>query len=86
MSVIRPTATADPDGVPHLQVPAGREGEYEVQVLLTPKPAAGAKPQTPEELGWPPGYFENVIGSVTDEKFVAPPRDSIKRIPPLEGE
>jgi hypothetical protein len=85
MSVIRLTATAGPDGVLHLSVPAGGAGEYEVQVVLTPRPT-GTKPKTPEELGWPLGHFENVIGSVEDETFVAPPRDSIKRIPPLEAE
>lgn len=85
MSALRTTATAGPDGVPHLSAPVGGEGEFEVQVA-TPKATAAPKPKSPEELDWPPGYFENVIGSVEDETFVTPPRDSIKAIPPLDEE
>lgn len=87
MAVIRLSATAGPDGVLHLDVPVGAAGEFEVQVVVSPKPGApGAKPKTPEELGWPPGYFENVIGSIDDEAFVAPPRHPAKPIPPLDLE
>ena len=43
-------------------------------------------PKTPEELGWPPGFLENVIGSIDDEAFVAPPRTSSKPLPPLDAE
>ncbi len=89
MSVIRMTATSGPDGVLHLSVPAGRAGEFEVTVVFVPKPDAnGDSPaaKTPEELGWPPGYFENVIGSIDDETFVAPPRTSSKPLPPLDLE
>ena len=69
MSAIRMTATAGPDGVLHLSVPAGRAGEFEVTVVFVPRPSANgdtpaSAPKTPEELGWPPGYFENVIGSI----------------------
>ncbi len=31
--------------------------------------------KTPEELGWPPGYFENVYGSLRDVEFKRPPQD-----------
>lgn len=87
MSVIRMTATAGPDGVLHLSVPVGGEGEFEVQVVVTPKPApAAAKPKTPEELGWPPGFLESTFGSITDEKFVAPPRPPAEPLPPLDLE
>ena len=85
MSVIRLTATAGPDGVLHLSVPVGAAGEYTVQVVVVPKPGASA-PKTPEELGWPPGFFENVIGSIDDEKFVAPPRPPAEPLPPLDLE
>jgi hypothetical protein len=94
MSVIRTTATAGPDGVLHLSVPAGRPGEYDVQVVIVPRapaktdaPASGpTAPKTPEELGWPPGFFENVIGSIDDEAFVAPPRPPAEPLPPLDLE
>ena len=64
MSAIRLSATAGPDGVLHLTIPVGTAGEYEVQV--TPKP-------TPEELGWPPGYFERTFGALPN--FTIEPRD-----------
>lgn len=87
MSVIRMTATSGPDGVLHLSVPAGRAGEFEVTVVFVPKPAAdGTAPKTPEELGWPPGFFQNVIGSIDDEAFVAPPRPPAEPLPPLDLE
>ena len=94
MPVIRLSATSGPDGVLHLTIPVGAAGEFEVAVVVTPKPKAPAptattdpaKPKTPEELGWPPGYFENVIGSVEDETFIAPARESSKPIPPLDQE
>lgn len=82
MRVIHLSATAGPDGVLRLSVPVGAAGEFEVAVVVAPKPPA----KTPEELGWPPGYFEHVIGSVTDETFVAPPRESVKPVPALDQE
>ena len=39
---------------------------------------------TPEERGWPPGYFENTFGSITDETFVRPPQGDLP--PPVELE
>ena len=88
MTVIRITATSGPDGVLHLTVPVGSAGEFEVAVVVSPKPTASgaAAPKTPEELGWPPGFFENVIGSIDDEAFVAPPRHPAKPIPALDLE
>ena len=85
MSVIRMTATAGPDGVLHLSVPVGGEGEFEVQVVVTLKPAPTApKPKTPEELGWPPGYFENTFGSITDEAFKRYPQGEFEKREPFE--
>lgn len=83
MSVIRMTATAGPDGVLHLSVPVGGEGEFEVQVVVTPRPTA-PKPKTPEELGWPPGYFENVIGSIDDPAFKRYPQGEFEKREPLD--
>lgn len=86
MRVIHLTATAGPDGVLRLAVPA-EVGDYDVKLELTAKPAAngtGHAP-TPEERGWPAGYFESVVGSVSDDSFVLPERCSIKPILPLDG-
>lgn len=86
MGVIRLTATAGPDGVLRLEVPTGSAGgEFEVQVAVTPRPAAGAaKPKTPEELGWPPGYFEQTFGSIDDEAFRRYPQGEFEKREPLD--
>ena len=93
MSVIRMTATSGPDGVLHLSVPAGRPGEYEVTVVFVPKPTAngttapptdGTTPKTPEELGWPPGYFENTFGSIDDPAFKRYPQGEFEKREPLD--
>ncbi len=88
MHVVRMSAKSGPDGILHLSVPVGAAGEFEVAVVVAPKPTANGAPttKTPEELGWPPGFFENVIGSIDDEKFVAPPRPPAKPLPPLDLE
>jgi hypothetical protein len=91
MHVIQLAAKADADGILRLTIPVGfAGGEFEVAVIVSPKPpvngTASGKPKTPEELGWPPGFFENVIGSIDDEAFVAPPRHPAKPIPPLDQE
>jgi hypothetical protein len=88
--VIQMSATAGPDGLLHLAIPVGSTGgEFEVAVIVQPRPSvngeAGRKP-TPEELGWPPGYFESTYGSITDERFEAPPRQPPKPIAPLDLE
>ena len=87
MTVIHLSATSGPDGVLHLTIPVGAAGEFDVAVVVSAKPAAaGAKPKTPEELGWPPGFLETTFGSIDDELFVAPPRHPAKPIPPLDLE
>jgi hypothetical protein len=74
MNVIRITAKAGPDGFFHLKLPLDtRDDLYDVAVVIALRPPEGRKP-TPEELGWPPGYFERTCGSITDESFQAPPR------------
>ena len=85
MRVIQVSAKADPDGVIRLSIPVGAGGgEYELAVVVNPRPAvngtAGGK--TPEELGWPPGYFEKTYGSITDETFMIHPQPPLP--PPPE--
>lgn len=86
MNVIRLTATSGPDGVLRLEVPVGSEGEFEVAVVVAPKPAAGGPApatKTPEELGWPPGYFENTFGSIDDPAFKRYPQGEFEKREPL---
>jgi hypothetical protein len=80
-------AKADPDGILRLTIPVGMAGcEFEVAVVVSPRPTANGTGQakTPAELGWPPGYFENVIGSIDDEAFVAPARHPPEPVEPIE--
>jgi hypothetical protein len=86
VSTVHLSATAGPDGVLRLSIPVGSAGEFEVTVVATPKAAEPGNPPTPEQLGWPPGYFEQVVGSITDESFVAPPRHPAKPVGPLDQE
>jgi len=85
MNVIRMTATADADGVLRLQILVGA-GEFEVAVVLAPKASVNgtAAKGTPEERGWPPGFFEKTYGSITDESFVAPPRGPVRPVEAIE--
>jgi hypothetical protein len=78
MRVVHLSATAGPDGALHLSVPVGAPGEFEVAVVVAPKPPATAA-KTPEELGWPPGYFEKTCGSITDEAFKRYPQGEFEK-------
>ena len=66
--------------------PARGEGEFDVAVELTAKPAVNgmAHKPTPEELGWPPGFFENVIGSIDDDTFMRHPQGEYEKREELE--
>jgi hypothetical protein len=62
MQTIRFVEKTGGDGVLHLRIPTGRpETEFEVVAVVQPKPPAA--PGTPEERGWPPGFFEQTAGS-----------------------
>ena len=63
------------DGTLSLQIPLGKpEAEYEVLVVVQPNEAR----TTPEERGWPPGYFD-LAGSMDDETFVRPPQGELPK-------
>jgi len=63
------------DGTLSLRIPLGKpEAEYEVLVVVQPKTAEA----TPEERGWPPGYFD-LAGSIDDETFVRPPQPAMPK-------
>jgi hypothetical protein len=59
-----------PDGKLQLEIPLPfSNADLEVIVIVQPlTPALAAK--TPEELGWPPGFFEETFGSFRDEPLV----------------
>lgn len=55
------------DGILHLEIPVGiTDKEMEVVVIYQQiEPSAPSK--TTEELGWPPGFFEQTAGSLADD-------------------
>ncbi len=73
MQTIRVLEKTDRNGTLQLRIPLGKpEAEYEVVLVLQLKEALD-KAKTPEECGWPPGYFD-LAGSIDDETFVRPPQ------------
>ena len=72
------------DGILHLEIPVGIvDKDLEVMVIFqpleTPIPA-----KTPEELGWPPGFFEQTAGCLEDDPLVRYPQGQYEVREPLE--
>ena len=85
MRVIQLTARAGADGRLRFDVPDADAGtEYEVAVVLQTRPSANGRTPTPEERGWPPGYFESTFGSITDETFERPPQPPLTPVEALD--
>jgi hypothetical protein len=61
----------DVDGWLRLDIPTGLiDTDLEVIVIMQP---VTTKPTTkPEDLGWPPGFFEKTFGSFKDEPLERP--------------
>lgn len=84
MQTVRVSETSGTDGVLHLRVPVGQpNAEFEAVIVLQAKaPPRPAVPSgTPEERGWPPGYFD-LAGSITDETFMRQPQGKLP--PPIK--
>jgi hypothetical protein len=63
------------DGTLALRIPLGKpETEYDVVLVLQPTTAS-----SPKDRGWPPGYFEQTFGSISDETFERPPQGAMPR-------
>lgn len=78
MRTVHLSEKAGADGVLHLRIPVETAGaEYEAVVILQPRTET-ARPRTPEELGWPPGFFEQTAGSITDETFERPEQGELE--------
>lgn len=75
MQTIRALEKTGKDGMLSLRIPLGKpETEYEVLVVVQPKATA----TTPDERGWPPGYFD-LAGSIDDETFLRPPQGELPK-------
>lgn len=81
MQTIRVLEKTGKDGMLSLRIPLGKpETEYEVLVVVQPRIAA----TSPEERGWPPGYFESTFGAIADDTFVRPPQGELPRVVELD--
>ena len=70
------------DGILQLEVPVGLTNmDLEVTVTVAP---VQQKTVTPEELGWPPGFFERTAGCLQDEPLVRYPQVKLQEREPLE--
>lgn len=76
MTSIKLHSHIGPDGMLKLEVPVGMaETDVEIVVIFQPvKPASPTAKQAPEELGWPPGFFEQTYGALKDEPMVREPQ------------
>jgi hypothetical protein len=69
MQTHRTLGKAGRDGVLHLEIPVGApDAEFEVVVVLRPN-LRDSTPANPEDLGWPPHFFEETAGSIQDPTF-----------------
>lgn len=74
MQTVRVQEKTGKDGVLQVRIPLGvPEREFDVLVVVQPKETIST-PTTPEERGWPPGYFDSTFGSITDETFIRHPQ------------
>jgi hypothetical protein len=72
------------DGLLRLQIPVGApEAEYDAVVVLQARALAGP-PCVADNRGWPPDYFQETFGSITDESFVRPPQGQLPAAVELE--
>jgi hypothetical protein len=60
------------DGVLHLDIPLGiTDKEVEIMVIYQPLETS-TQQKTPEQSGWMPGFFEEVIGGWVGEPLERP--------------
>ena len=72
MQSIKVRSRVGADRMLHLQVPVGIK-DIDLEVIVVFQHIAPAtEPKKPEDLGWPPGFFETVIGSWEGEPLVRP--------------
>ncbi len=78
MISVKTNAHVGPDGTLTVAVPTPlRETDVEVMVVVQPVPSREPPPTaalTPEELGWPPGFFEQTFGVLKDDPMERGPQ------------
>ena len=79
MHTLRVTERTGKDGVLHIDFPVGTpDADFEVVLVVQPKPGEPAEGLAVPH-GWPPGYFDNTFGSITDETFMRPPQGELPK-------
>jgi len=53
------------DGILNLQVPVGLQ-DTDLEVMVIMQPLVTSTVNSPENSGWPPGFFEQTFGSIPD--------------------
>ena len=83
METVRVSEKTGSDGILHLRIPVGEpEAEYDIVVVLQARVRSAAEPRP--AVAWPPGYFDQTFGAITDETFVRPPQGELPQGVELE--
>ncbi len=70
MEILKLKIRADGEGKVILQVPQDLANqELEIAVIYQPA-SPPSTTRTPDELGWPPGFFEQTAGCLADDPLV----------------
>lgn len=72
------------DGILQISVPIGMiDVDLEVMVIVQPIVKTESA-KTPEELGWPPGFFERTFGAWEGEPLIRGDQGELQEREPLE--
>ncbi len=84
METIKLKTRADLDGKLTVQLPK-EVGNLELEIILVYQSVELEKTaKTPEELGWPPGFFERTAGCLAEENLVRYPQGEYENREPIE--
>lgn len=62
------------DGILRLQIPVGvKDADLKVTINYQ-LPELNGSAKSPEDLGWPPGFFEKTFGCLKDDPIERPPQ------------
>jgi hypothetical protein len=79
MHTLRVTERTGKDGVLHINLPVGTpDADFDVVLVVQPKHDE-TRQGVSVTHGWPPGYFDNTFGSITDETFVRYPQGELPK-------
>lgn len=71
MKSIKLTKKVGSDGILHLDIPVEIiDTEVEIMVIYQPLQPPAQSNASEEELGYPPGFFEQTYGSCTDDPII----------------